>query len=46
MDAFLKHHMVFEKAPERYPEMPQDVVERLDHELATLSGRWDTPDTS
>ncbi len=35
MDAFLRH-MVFEKAPLRYPEMSQDVHDRLDRELAII----------
>src|SRR5690606_20077041 len=36
MDAYLRH-LVFERAGERYPGMPQDVVERLNHELAIIS---------
>ncbi|MFV1981490.1 MAG: DNA polymerase III subunit alpha, partial [Rhodothermia bacterium] len=35
MDAYL-HHMVFERAKHRYPEVTQDVVERLERELAII----------
>ena len=35
MDAFL-HHMVFERARIRYPELAQNVVERLEHELSII----------
>ena len=35
MDAYLRH-LVFERAPERYPEMGQDVVERLEGELSII----------
>ncbi len=35
MDAYLRH-LVFERARHRYPEMPQHVVERLEHELGVI----------
>ncbi|GIV57136.1 MAG: hypothetical protein KatS3mg042_0049 [Rhodothermaceae bacterium] len=35
MNAYLRH-LVFEGARKRYPEMPQTVVERLNHELAII----------
>ncbi len=35
MDAYLRH-LVFERAGERYPEMSQDVVERLNRELGII----------
>ena len=36
MDAYLRH-LVFERAAERYPDMRQDVVERLNRELGIIS---------
>lgn len=36
MDAYLRH-LVFERAAERYPQMGQEVVERLDRELAIIA---------
>ncbi|MFQ5571842.1 MAG: DNA polymerase III subunit alpha, partial [Rhodothermales bacterium] len=35
MDAYLRH-LVFERARSRYPEMEQDVVDRLNHELGII----------
>ncbi|NND70428.1 MAG: DNA polymerase III subunit alpha [Rhodothermales bacterium] len=35
MDAYLRH-LVFEKARERYPEMPAEAAERLEHELSII----------
>ena len=35
IDAYLRH-LVFERARLRYPEMPQDVVDRLNHELGII----------
>ncbi len=35
IDAYLRH-LTFERAPARYPEMPQEVAERLEHELAIV----------
>ncbi|WP_456425627.1 DNA polymerase III subunit alpha [Rhodocaloribacter sp.] len=35
MDAYLRH-LVFERARQRYPEMPQHVVERLEYELGII----------
>ncbi|NNF04900.1 MAG: PHP domain-containing protein, partial [Rhodothermales bacterium] len=36
MDAYLRH-LTLERARERYPEMPQEVVDRIDHELGIIS---------
>ncbi|MFB3133974.1 MAG: DNA polymerase III subunit alpha, partial [Rhodothermales bacterium] len=35
IDAYLRH-LVFERARSRYPEMPQTVVDRLNHELGII----------
>ena len=35
MDGYLKH-LVFERAKERYPEMSQTIVDRLNHELGII----------
>jgi DNA polymerase-3 subunit alpha len=35
MDAYLRH-MVFERAKQRYPGMPQQVVDRLEYELGII----------